>query len=292
MGDTADSLEIPGKRTHHAFRFGHEAMATLFSLLIIHEDRVYAHQAAAAAWAECDRLEQEFSRFIENSDISRLNALPVNDSVTIGVDTYECLRIAGELTLATGGAFDITLGTGYGPAQREPAPPFMFDPDTYRVTRTHPRAQIDPGGIGKGYAVDRIAELLNEWEIRTALISGGRSSVLALDPPPGEEGWPVSISHPRSGKALKELSLSRQCLSGSGLEKGEHIVDPRTGKPVTHRIAAWSLCPTAAKGDALSTAFMVMGEHAIACFCWERPEYGAMIIGTHRELQLFGASLL
>ncbi|MBN2417701.1 FAD:protein FMN transferase [bacterium] len=288
MADTAGTVEIPGVGSRRASRFSHEAMATVFSLLVIHDDRRYAHQAAAAAWAECDRLEQEFSRFIENSDISRLNGLPLNSSITIGMDTYECLRISSEITMATGGAFDVTLGTAVRPAGSAPEPPFLFDPHTYTVTRTHPRAQIDLGGIGKGYAVDRIAGLLDEWEIPAALVSGGRSSVLALDPPPGEKGWRVSISHPATGTVLKELNLVRRCLSGSGLEKGEHILDPRTGKPVTGRIAAWSLCPAAAEGDALSTAFMVMDEEETGRFCKQRDECAAMIVDDHGEFRLFG----
>ena len=92
-------------------RFSHEAMATTFELLIVHEDERYACQAAVAAFDEVDRLERELSRFIENSDIARINNLPANQPLQLGLDTFECLKIAKRVYAETNGAFDITIGT-------------------------------------------------------------------------------------------------------------------------------------------------------------------------------------
>lgn len=276
MNGDADNTAIgsgPGP-----LRVTHEAMAAVFTLLISHEDQRYAHQAAAAAWSECDRLERELSRFIENSDISRLNSLTLHQRTVIGVDAGECLRRCGELKSATKGAFDVTIGTAAPLPGAAAAPPFAFDPDTWTVTRLHPRAVIDLGGFAKGYAVDAIAGLLKEWEITSVLISGGRSSVLALEPPPGQEGWNVTVSRPGTREVLETLTLARCCLSGSGLQKGAHIINPATGEPVTGTRAAWALSPDASAGDALSTAFMVMDQEDIAAFVGSHPEYGAMIL--------------
>ena len=92
-------------------RFSHEAMATTFEILIVHEDDLYARQAAMAAFAEVDRLEEELSRFIENSDISRINELPAGESLPLGLDTFECLKISVRMYAETDGAFDITIGS-------------------------------------------------------------------------------------------------------------------------------------------------------------------------------------
>jgi thiamine biosynthesis lipoprotein len=91
-------------------RFSHEAMATTFEIIIVHEDERYAQQAAAAAFDEVDRLEGELSRFIENSDISRINNLPANQPLRLGLDAFECLQLSRRIYAETNGAFDITIG--------------------------------------------------------------------------------------------------------------------------------------------------------------------------------------
>jgi thiamine biosynthesis lipoprotein len=118
--------------------------------------------------------------------------------------------------------------------------------------------KLDLGGIGKGYALDRMAEVLDEWEIATALLHGGHSSVLALDAPPGLAGWPIEMGE-------RTLAARRRALSASGIRaQGEHIIDPRTGRPPNRRVAAWvsleldgSRSPGAV-AEALSTAFMIL----------------------------------
>ena len=73
-----------------------------------------------------------------------------------------------------------------------------------------------------------------------------------------------------------ELDLSKQALSGSGLEKGLHIIDPRTAKPVRSKHTAWSLVPDAASADAISTAFMIMSNKEIEQLCKNYPQISAM----------------
>ena len=92
-------------------RFSHEAMATIFEILIQHDEYDYARQAALEAFNEIDRIEQEFSRFVENSDISRLNSCLPGQPVQVGPETMECLKIACELYKDTNHAFDITIGS-------------------------------------------------------------------------------------------------------------------------------------------------------------------------------------
>jgi thiamine biosynthesis lipoprotein len=284
---------IPGMK-----RFSHEAMATTFEVIVVHEDERYASQAAVAAFDEVDRLEHELSRFIENSDIARINSLPANQPLQLGLDTFECLKIAIRVYGQTNGAFDITIGSLLRCWRNEDGTPRNPSPKQIELARLHTGTdllkldeaehtvrllaspvQIDLGGIGKGYAVDQMAELFREWSINTVLISGGYSSVLALDAPPGTKGWPLTLSHPGNRKQiLARLHLQNRALSGSGIQKGRHIIDPRLAQPVEGKCAAWSSAPDAAAADALSTAFMIMSPDEIKQFCSRRPNALAMII--------------
>lgn len=285
-------------------RFSHEAMATTFEVLVVHEDARYARQAAAAAFAEVDRLEAELSRFIENSDISRINNLPANQPLLIGLAAFECLQLSARIYAETNGTFDITIGslldcwrnedgTPHTPSeqelnlarQRTGTGLLKLDEVEHTVELLTGPLQIDLGGIGKGYAVDRMAELLGEWSVETALISGGYSSVLALDAPAGMKGWPVTLSDPtpplakgRGKQILARPYLKHRALSGSGLQKGRHIIDPRTARPVKGKRAAWACAPDAATADALSTAFMVMTADEIKKYCLRHPDVLAMLI--------------
>lgn len=289
----SDSQPIPGMK-----RFSHEAMATTFEILIVHEDQHYARQAATAAFNEVDRLEGELSRFLENSDIARINNLPARQNLQLGLDTFECLQASAKMFTETRGAFDVTVGTlvkcwrHEDGSPRTPPPQELdrarlltgthlleLDEREHTVRLSASPVQVDLGGIGKGYAVDKVAELLGEWSIETALISGGYSSVLALEAPPGTDGWPLTLSDPADHtKILARPRLRAGALSGSGVQKGGHIISPRTGRPVEGRRAAWAVAPDATTGDALSTAFMIMEPDEIRQYCAEHSQVRAMVI--------------
>ncbi len=284
-------------------RFSHEAMATIFELIIIHEDERYARQAATAAFEEVDRLEKELSRFIENSDISRINNLPANQPLLLGLDTFECLKISVQMYNETKGAFDVTIGSLLKYWRDEEGNPRTSSEKEFNFARLHTGCHliqlderehtiqlaaspilVDLGGIGKGYAVDRVADLLREWSIERALISGGYSSVLALDAPPGMKGWPLTLSDPGDrSRILARPHLRAEALGGSGVKKGGHIISPRTGRPVEGKRAAWSAAPDAAMADALSTAFMIMDTDEIHQYCSLHSDRRAMVISLERD---------
>jgi thiamine biosynthesis lipoprotein len=281
-----------------AHRFAHKAMATIFEIICVHEDRPYAEQAALAAFDLIDRLETELTCHRSSSDISRINHLEAGGAVTVGMWTLECLLMAQHFFHETGGAFDISLGSGLGGIE-------LF-PSESRVGVRAGGVRLDLGGIGKGYAIDRAGELLNEWEVNRAIIHGGFSSVLVLEPPPGREGWPLTISLPAVDLApvLARITAAHQCWSASGIFKKDHIVDPRTGIPVRNRPAVWvcgrleslaaawrreeaaGLPPEifetgaspSAVAEALSTAFMVLSLDEIAGVCLRYPGVEARVL--------------
>jgi FAD:protein FMN transferase len=241
-------------------RFAHAAMATTFEVRCAHPDARYARQAAEAAFALVERLEQEQSRFIANSDVARINALDAGAGTRVSPQTMECLEIARRMYEITGGAFDVSLGSGLERLD-------LLVEDLTVVAR-EAGARLDLGGIGKGYAVDRVAELLLEWDVPRALVHGGWSSVVALEPPPEADGWALTLSAPDEAdpRVLVRLSARQKALSASGTRKGDHILDPHTGTPVARR-AVWvgldrregaEAGSPAATTETLSTAFMVL----------------------------------
>jgi thiamine biosynthesis lipoprotein len=279
-------------------RFSHEAMATTFKVMVVHEDEKYARQVAAAAFDLVNRLEAELSRFIANSDVSRINNLPVHQPLLLGLDAFQCLQLSCRIYTETDGAFDVTVGPVLSCWRNKDGSPrvpsreelnlarqrtgtnlLTLNEDEHTIELSDSPVQIDLGGVGKGYAVDKIAELLREWGIETALISGGYSSVLALEAPAGIKGWPLTISNPNNRKEiLARPHLARHALGSSGIKKGHHIIDPRSMQPVEGKIAAWSSAVDAATADALSTAFMVMSPEQIEQYCSKHPDITGMIM--------------
>ena len=194
----------------------------------------------------------------------------------------ECLEIAGRLYNLTGRAFDIAIGSGLEALD--------LDPDGFAVCARADGVRLDLGGIGKGYAVDRMAEVLEEWEVARALVHGGFSSALALEAPPDRDGWPLTLSAPGPGddRGLARVSACQVAFSASGTRKGDHIRDPRTGLAVQDR-AAWVSLPRAAAGspaavaEGLSTAFMIMPVEEIAGLCRREPGIEAWLVREPAE---------
>ncbi len=267
--------------------FHHEAMATSFALHIAGHPEAYARQAAGTAWRELDRLESELSRYVETSDIARANQLEAGESIAIGDDTLQCLLMAAGVAVETGGAFDMAYDSVRGPTAGPDAPPFTVDPDAHTLTSRVPRLHLDLGAIGKGYALDVLAALLDEWEIPSACLHGGGSTALASQRPPSRLGWPVGVGE---GNHARIIELENAAISGSGIAvKGAHLIDPRTGKPATRTTRVWALAPTAALSDALSTAFFVWNDDEIASFCAAKPEIGAATVAPDGKMSWFGA---
>ena len=290
-----------GSRTiQDAHHFAHEAMATVFEIYITNDDERYARQGAQAAFAEVDRLELEMSRFISNSDISRLNDAVPGEIVDFGMDVFECLSRARDMYDKTSGAFDISVGALYScwlnddrtlrkPSDDELARACeltgldhlkLSDEDFSAEVLTE-GVQFDLGGIGKGYAAEKMAEILREWSLGQALVLAGASSVLSVSVPEGMTGWPIKLRHPGNREdVLARFELTEGAISGSGKQKGQHIIDARSveGVPVKGRLAAWAMAPDAVAADALSTAFMMLSAEEIDDYCLANPGTAAIIL--------------
>ncbi len=267
---------VPDRRAiPNLVKFSDEAMHACFEIFIQHEDGTYAGRAARAAFNEVARLEALLSRFVENSDVSRINQLPPLGSTVVDEDTIRCLLIAQRAYDLTDGAFNVAMRNGATPEM------LRLDPDGGEVAVLKEGVMIDLGGIGKGYAVDAMARVLAEWGIERALIHGGASSILALDPPWGKAGWPIVIRNPMDESIVVRLDLANESMGCSGLQQGEHIINPFTGKPVADRRACWiRMKENSALVDALSTAGMIMPISAVAALQGEWPNLSVMLLVT------------
>ena len=280
--------------------FSHRAMHTNFEIVIQHPDAGIAAQAARAAFREVDRLESLLSRYVENSDVSRINRLAPNETAIVDEDVITCLRLAQRAYELTDGAFNVTIGNLIQARKHEsPAAPEGFLPkrptpemlelkeQAHSVTVLQQGLNIDLGGIGKGYAADAAADVLAEWGIQRALIHGGSSSIRALQPPNEKNGWPVLLRNPVDASVMVRLELANEAISCSGLQQGGHILNPFTGRPVTDRIACWVRLPqNAAMCDALSTAGMIMPIEKIEAMQAQRPDLSVMLLMTEGKEKL------
>ena len=285
--------------TSPVHRFPHDAMGSIFEILIPGESADYARHAATAAFEELDRLYRELNRFTAASDVSRANTLGAGESVRVGLATFECLAAAAKAWAETGGAFDVTIGRLFALwTPRDGAEPHPSDAalaearrctgmgllelveEDFSVGVKCDGVQIDLGGIGKGYAVDQMAAVLREWSVATALMHGGHSSVLALGSPPGKPGWAMRLPDPKNeAESLGNVHLQDRALSGSGIRPNyKHIIDPRTGRPAAGTDSTWVLAKSGTVSDALSTAFLVMSPEEVEHYCGQHPDASGILV--------------
>lgn len=269
-------------------------MATFFEVRLAHENAAYARQAAQAAFQITARLEKLLNRYRQDSEITHIRCLSPDEPLRLSTDTFQCLELAARMQQITGGAFDPGLGVEMEARRAERQEPprhergrLLMDPENFTVRPTGGPVALDFGTIGKGFALDRMAEELQAWDITRALLVAGESSILALDAPdPGSAGWEVSLA------ATRKVLLRQGAIGASGTSvKGAHILDPRTGRPSPGPYRAWALHSSAAIADALSTAWMLLEPDEIEEVCRKLPGSQAFLQRSEteaRELLSFG----
>jgi len=261
--------------------FNHHAMAAQFQVRITGAEKTYATQTAQAAFALVDGLESRLSRFRANSEISQIAQLSPGEKLRLSEPVFACLDFARKMEFATRGAFSVTASA----LKNQPTKPlWTILEKEFSIRCDSGRLEFDLGAIGKGFALDRMAEILREWDCRAFLLVAGGSSLLAGDAPAGTAGWDCGLGENNSAR---RHWLANGSLSGSGLAvKGEHIFDPRTGLASARRNRAWALAATAAESDALSTAAMVLDETEIAEITGKNPDWLVLLHEKNEWRQL------
>ncbi|MEY2466963.1 MAG: FAD:protein transferase, partial [Verrucomicrobiota bacterium] len=263
---------------------------------------------------EVERLEAQLSLYRPGSEISQLNACAAQQPVRVSPELFSLLKSAKQLSNETDGAFDITIaplvrcwgfmnGSGKIPDADELAEArnkigmklVHLNESDFTVRFERPGVMLDLGAIGKGYAVEKAAEILREAGVTSALIHGGTSTVHAIGQPPDAEYWKVAIETPESSAGvspaclsdlssessesvrrrdacatlltsipLRDESLSVSAVWGKSFESNGknfgHVLDPRSGNPVQNSVLAAVVLPSATETDALSTALLVGGK--------------------------------
>ena len=231
-----------------------------------------ALEAVDAAFLEVERLESLHSRWEPGSDVLRVEAAPVGQAVEVSAETLEVVEKALAMSRESGGAFDLTLKKdGYRSVE--------VDHERRTITLLQSGLILDLGGIGKGYALDRAARVLESHGCHRALLDFG-GQLLALDPPPGEESWPVGIFDPRDGESvLHELPLVRSSLATTArYERGDHLVQ-LLDNPSAERILTTSvLSESATEADALSTTVALLSEEGAQKVLEKSPQASAVIL--------------
>jgi FAD:protein FMN transferase len=264
------------------------AMGTVFTIKCYMPDSESADEVMNAVFEEIARVEALLSNYQPSSELSRISREAGDGPVVTDPETFRFLTKSFDWSARSHGAFDITVGpllrawgfkarNGHVPTQAEQKllrdqvgwDKVKLDPETLTVRfTTRKPMELDPGSIGKGFAVDSVVALLRESSVHAAFISAGGSTLYGLGSPPGEAGWPVEVPDPRTrGSVATTVSLHDTSLStGACTEKffvqnGHrycHIFDPRTLMPVEGVLQTTVIAPSATDSDALSTVVFVL----------------------------------
>jgi len=268
-------------------RDGRELMGTLLQLTLVHEDETVARAAAEACFAEGAALEAVLTTYDPESATSRMNASAGGGPFQAPPPLARLLAESKQLTTATGGAFDVTVGplielwTEAGRAGKLPGASaiaatlrrvgsdrIVLGPDG--IVMLAPGMRVNFGAVGKGFALDRMAERLAEHGVTRGLLDFGGSSWLALGAPEGGEAWRVLLRDGRGGfsgvVSLRNTSLSfSEGMAGVSEIEGRrygHVIDPRSGWPLEEAVAVAVLAADGTTAEALSTALVVLGAEA------------------------------
>lgn len=280
-------------------------MSTVFELMIVTDETKLAQSAAHTVFQKVDKLEELLSRFLDASEVALISRIRPGETFRVSPETMDVLLIATQVCAATGGCFDVTVGTvmdalrgvkcrwaALTSQERSDALAacgmnrlvidtqnllIAVKPD--RQGRASP-LELDFGAIAKGYALDvACGMLVEDWDFTDFLMHGGTSTVVARGSMGDGEGWPVGVGGEWQARAgLDAVRLKDGALSGSGFDvKGAHVVDVRRGVAAARHAASWAYAPTAAVADALSTACLGLSWKETEAACAALPGSGAMV---------------
>lgn len=255
---SAELQAVPFFENPSLLRYTSDAMKTTFRIFVPGGDRPLVDSAVSEAFQKLDELEGVLSRYAPGSDISRINAMKTGETLFLSDECDRCLRLAIEASITTGGRFDPCAGkmidavkSGWEVAGTVCG---VVSLDEHRplVTCLEAGRVLDLGAIGKGFALERMGEILAAHGIADALLTSGASTILAM----GSMDWPIDIPH---SEGARRLHLHASALAASGnAQKGAHIVNPMDGMAARTFKNVWVIHPSAPMADAFSTAYFTM----------------------------------
>lgn len=265
-----------------------EAMGSVYTVVAYGEQRAGMLAAVDDAFEEVRRIDRLLSNYRPDSELSQLNRAAAKGPVRVSDELFGLLEVCREYSRQSQGTFDITVGplmkiwgfyrgSGRLPHRAEIRGVFgrvgfdkvVLNSAGKTVSFARDGMELDPGGIGKGYAVDRMVDILKKGLVHSALVSAGNSSIFALGSPPEEEGWRVSIRDPRdAARAMEEVVLKNASMSTSGTSEKffraqgrlySHIMNPRTGYPAQGTLSVSVIAPRTLDSEAWTKPVFIMG---------------------------------
>ncbi len=273
-------------------RLSGETMGTTFNITAIGED-LDEGALAAAVQETLAEVNAKMSNWDPNSEVSTFSAATGTDPMPVSAEFAQVLTAANEVHEKTGGIFDVTLGPlielwGFGPRTPEDPVPsdadieaalsgvgqtrlLSLDAEAGTLAKSEPGVGINLSAIAKGYGIDAVAETLREAGIEDYLVEIGGDLVTKGQNDKGE-AWRIGIEKPQAGAQTPQLivSVGDLGMASSGDYKNffeqdgvrySHIIDPTTGRPITHRTTSVTvLAENAMMADAWATAMLALGQ--------------------------------
>jgi FAD:protein FMN transferase len=265
------------------------AMGTTYTIDIYGRDMGIMQAAAVGALEEAGRIDRMLSNYQPESELSRVNEQAAGQPVKVSQELFDLLAACVEYSRASQGAFDITVAplmkvwgfykdSGRLPHRAEVRAALgqigyrniELNPASRTVHFARHGVSLDPGGVGKGYAVDKMVGVLRKSGIACALVSGGGSSIYGMGTPPDNpKGWYVRIRDPKDEKkTAAEVYLRDESISTSGnYEKFfwaegklySHIMDPRTGFPAEGMLSVSVIAPNTLDSEVWAKPYYILG---------------------------------
>jgi len=286
---------------------GRYVMGTVLEITLCAEQDSLTQQHFNSLFTTATVLDSLLTTYNSNSPVSRLNAYTGHSPSTLPKEVVDLLVISRQYSQLTRGTFDVTIGPLMAlwrdMAQQQTLPSqwalqqakgtvgsknIRLSPHQ-KVTLSRPGMSIDFGGIGKGYALDRLVVQLKHQHIHRALLDFGQSSIWAVGTPTDAVGWRILVQQ-SDGHAIGVLTLRDQALSisasmGQSFEiKGQrfgHIIDPRTGYPLQRDLLACVIAPTATQAEVLSKALLILNEREGLSLLQRIPGVEGLLVETN-----------
>lgn len=265
------------------------AMGTEFTIDLYGANMTALESAAEQASDEVKRLDQVLSNYIPDSELSKVNREAFLHPVEVSPELFSLLSECMTYSRESEGSFDITVGplmkiwgfykgSGHLPHRAEVRTALdqigyrniELDASRRTVRFKKQGMSLDPGGVGKGYAVDKMVGVLQANGVATALVSGGGSSIYGLGAPPDSpRGWYIRIRDPKDEqKTAAEIYLKNDSVSTSGnyekffFAEGKlysHIMDPRTGYPSEGMLSVSVVAPRTLDSEVWAKPYYILG---------------------------------
>lgn len=266
---------------------GRYVMGTVLEIAVYVPGRADGHALLDQLFRRSVQLERISTRFDPESDLSRLNRNAGRGPQRVHPELARLLSESSHQARLTHGSFDMTIGPlvelwidAAAEGRRPPAAALArarlrvgfqllrVDVESATAELLRPGMSVDLGGIAKGFALDGLVAELRRASVESALLSFGQSSLHAHGAPPGEEGWRVLLRDAAGGFAgvvtLRDQALSVSGSLGQDFEiegrRHGHIINPRSGEPLTQRRLAAVAAASGARAEALAKALLILGE--------------------------------